>query len=117
MDYQCSICLEDIFNRDTCLTQCNHRYCIDCLDIWFDRGEHSCPMCRQAITKIIPKQYKCKCIAVKDNSNCDLLNLYLCNRCQEPICLNCYNLIINGDKKCPKCQTTIFEQSNVIKLY
>ena len=52
MDFQCSICLEDIFNRDTCLTQCNHRYCIDCLNIWFDRGEHSCPMCRQAIQYI-----------------------------------------------------------------
>ena len=52
MDDKCSICLQDIINRDTCVTQCSHQFCIDCLDRWFDRGENSCPMCRQAIQYI-----------------------------------------------------------------
>ncbi len=52
MNEICSICLQDMINKDTCLTQCSHRFCIECLDVWFDRGEHSCPMCRQAIQYI-----------------------------------------------------------------
>lgn len=46
MDLQCSICLQDTINKNTCVTNCSHRYCVDCLNIWFDRGQNSCPMCR-----------------------------------------------------------------------
>jgi len=52
MNEQCSICLQDIINRDTCLTNCQHRYCVSCLDLWFDRGQSSCPMCRGRIRYI-----------------------------------------------------------------
>ena len=46
MNVQCSICLQDIININTCVTNCHHRYCVDCLNRWFDRGQSSCPMCR-----------------------------------------------------------------------
>ena len=52
MNVQCSICLQDIININTCVTNCHHRYCVDCLNRWFDRGQSSCPMCRGTVRYI-----------------------------------------------------------------
>lgn len=52
MNVQCSICLQDIININTCITNCHHRYCVDCLNRWFDRGQSSCPMCRGTVRYI-----------------------------------------------------------------
>ena len=47
---ECSICLvENIMPLDKCITQCNHNYCKNCLDSWFNKGKDTCPMCRQPI--------------------------------------------------------------------
>ena len=47
---ECSICLTDnIILLDKCITQCNHHYCKDCLDSWFNNGKDTCPMCRQSL--------------------------------------------------------------------
>ena len=47
---QCSICFrEEISNDDRCSTNCNHIFCKECLDQWFDLGKSSCPLCRQSI--------------------------------------------------------------------
>ena len=47
---ECSICLtENITPFNKCITQCNHNYCKDCLDSWFNKGKDTCPMCRQPI--------------------------------------------------------------------
>ena len=50
MSNVCSICLIDaIVQSNKCTTQCNHNFCKNCLDTWFDRGKATCPMCRQNI--------------------------------------------------------------------
>ena len=47
---ECSICLtENIIPLDKCITQCNHNYCKNCLDKWFNKGKNTCPMCRQTL--------------------------------------------------------------------
>ena len=47
---ECSICLtNDIEEHTKYTTNCYHNYCKDCLDSWFDRGNQSCPLCRQPI--------------------------------------------------------------------
>ena len=48
---QCSVCLTGEL-VDRCLTNCNHAYCKGCLDTWFNRGNTSCPICRQDIQYI-----------------------------------------------------------------
>ena len=52
MNVQCSICLQEIININTCVTNCHHRYCVDCLNRWFDRGQSSCPLCRGTVRYI-----------------------------------------------------------------
>ena len=42
----CSICLDYITPEQLCTTNCNHIFCKQCLDTWFDRKRLSCPMCR-----------------------------------------------------------------------
>jgi len=46
----CSICLKDnIPHEEKCFTNCNHSFCKECIDEWFDTGENTCPLCRQKI--------------------------------------------------------------------
>ena len=47
---ECSICLtNNIIPLNKCITQCNHNYCKNCLDSWFNKGKDTCPMCRQPL--------------------------------------------------------------------
>ena len=48
---ECSICFESILGKMV-TTECNHTFCKDCIDGWFDRGENSCPLCRGEIKYI-----------------------------------------------------------------
>ena len=43
----CSICYNHII--EDVITECNHIYCKECLDKWFDKGKNSCPLCRREI--------------------------------------------------------------------
>ena len=45
-DVTCIVCYNTIDDKDKCVTNCNHIYCKDCLNKWFDRGNVECPMCR-----------------------------------------------------------------------
>ena len=45
MNIQCPICLID---KDLCITNCNHGFCIDCLKTWLSI-KHNCPNCRNNI--------------------------------------------------------------------
>lgn len=42
----CIVCFNQILGEDLCKTNCNHIYCEDCLNTWFNRGNVDCPMCR-----------------------------------------------------------------------
>ena len=46
----CSICLSEINIDNLCTTNCNHNFCNDCLNQWFDNKKISCPICRTNIT-------------------------------------------------------------------
>ena len=49
----CSVCLiSEIPDGTRCSTDCGHMFCKDCLDLWFDRGNRSCPLCRTDIQYI-----------------------------------------------------------------
>ena len=46
----CSVCLtENILPTNKCITECNHQFCKDCLDNWFNKGKLTCPMCRKPL--------------------------------------------------------------------
>ena len=45
----CIICFNSISDEEMCVTNCEHKYCFDCLKEWFNRGNISCPFCRQDI--------------------------------------------------------------------
>ena len=46
---ECSICLEIINPEHKCNTECDHSFCKQCLDNWFDLNKLSCPLCRKNI--------------------------------------------------------------------
>ena len=46
MNNICSICLSNINRDELCHTDCNHRFCFDCLDEWFNNKTITCPNCR-----------------------------------------------------------------------
>ncbi len=46
---ECSVCFNTITLEQLCITNCNHNFCKECLDKWFNIGKSSCPMCRTPI--------------------------------------------------------------------
>ena len=46
---QCSICLDDINNKDLCQLNCNHSLCKNCTDNYLKRNNKTCPYCRSDI--------------------------------------------------------------------
>lgn len=46
---QCYVCLENKNIECLCITDCNHYFCKECLDKWFNVGKSSCPVCRKNI--------------------------------------------------------------------
>jgi len=49
----CPICFQGFELNIQCITNCNHYFCIECLQKWIDRKRIDCPSCRQII-----KEYK-----------------------------------------------------------
>jgi len=46
----CTICMkEELKDEDVYKTDCNHMFCKECLDDWFQRGNQTCPLCRSYI--------------------------------------------------------------------
>ena len=46
----CTICMkEELKNEDIYTTDCNHSFCKECLDDWFQGGNQTCPLCRSHI--------------------------------------------------------------------
>eukprot|EP00930_Biecheleria_cincta_P093861 TRINITY_DN84491_c0_g1_i1.p1 TRINITY_DN84491_c0_g1~~TRINITY_DN84491_c0_g1_i1.p1 ORF type:complete len:214 (-),score=22.80 TRINITY_DN84491_c0_g1_i1:267-908(-) len=44
----CAICFDCMARPDRCIvTFCHHKYHMRCMEIWFQRGQHSCPRCRR----------------------------------------------------------------------
>jgi len=45
---ECSICYETMGDKNSCVTECGHKYCLKCLLIAMERN-NTCPMCRHVL--------------------------------------------------------------------
>lgn len=49
--FTCSICLgNNIDIQNQCITNCNHKFCLECITTWFNQLTTSCPYCRALIS-------------------------------------------------------------------
>ena len=46
----CPICLEAIGEKNNCITECGHKFCLKCLSISL-QGKNTCPMCRNKLVE------------------------------------------------------------------
>ena len=67
-DNTCIVCYNDIDDKDKCITNCNHIYCKDCLNVWFDRGNVECPMCRVPVKSYLNDNIMNKIVVLKKSS-------------------------------------------------
>ena len=67
MNEECSICLtKQIIPMNKCITQCNHTFCKECLDMWFDNGKNTCPICRHIIKYFDYNGIETRIISIKN---------------------------------------------------
>ncbi len=66
-DKTCSVCLQTL--QDVCLTDCNHEFCKNCLDSWFDSNHLSCPLCRKTIQYFKHKDHMNRIVCVTKQIN------------------------------------------------
>jgi hypothetical protein len=45
---ECSICYETMGDKNCCVTECGHKFCLKCLLVAMDRN-NTCPMCRHVL--------------------------------------------------------------------
>lgn len=45
---ECSICYEIMGEKNCCITECGHKFCLKCLLVAMDRN-NTCPMCRHVL--------------------------------------------------------------------
>lgn len=65
----CTICMKEIINDNIYITDCKHFFCNECLEVWFQRGNNSCPICRSEIDTYTYKNEKYKLIIHKIENN------------------------------------------------
>lgn len=67
---KCSVCLSSI-NSDSYTTNCNHTFCKDCIEEWFNNNHSDCPMCRTRINECIHnyENTKIKIYFLNNNDN------------------------------------------------
>ena len=75
MDITCSICLSKIPNKKTCTTNCNHKFCNDCLNKWFNKKKISCPICRSNIKTYKYNNETNRIIFIDSNENIPQRNI------------------------------------------
>lgn len=52
---ECDICMNRQFNVHNVQLDCNHVFCKECIDCWFDISKSkTCPTCRQTTSSVIP---------------------------------------------------------------
>ena len=63
----CSICLNSLDNETKCITNCNHEFCIDCIEKWLNINKINCPLCRQQLKEYNSYNLKTKIILINTN--------------------------------------------------
>lgn len=71
----CIICYNSISDEEMCVTNCNHKYCLDCLNEWFDRGNISCPFCRQDIEYFFKNNEKNNIVKITLKKDIQVINI------------------------------------------
>jgi len=51
-DEKCPVCLS-LIDTDSYTTNCNHTFCSNCIEEWFDNNHSDCPMCRSHIKECL----------------------------------------------------------------
>ena len=46
----CPICLDKIGEKNNCITECGHKFCLKCLSVAL-QGKNTCPMCRNKLVE------------------------------------------------------------------
>lgn len=46
---ECGICISDVESRNMIMMNCGHSCCRTCIQVWRERGFHTCPFCRSSI--------------------------------------------------------------------
>jgi len=64
----CVICFNEIDDEDKCVTNCNHTYCNDCIMSWFNRGNLTCPTCREDVDKFMNNGTVNRLIKIEDTN-------------------------------------------------
>ena len=59
---ECPICFNEIILKNKYITDCNHEFCKDCLDKWFDKSKITCPTCRKNIKYLTYQNNKIRVI-------------------------------------------------------
>ena len=104
---ECSICLtNNIIPFNKCITQCNHNFCKNCLDTWFDKGKNTCPMCRQALQYFNYNGENTRIISIEKPRVIPPVNL---NNRTLTITRNLYTLLLSSNM--------ILTMSNALSLY
>ena len=65
----CSICLEDIIDKNICLLNCNHPFCKKCIDDYLKLNNTNCPNCRQDISSYQFNNINYQLIFINDEEN------------------------------------------------
>ena len=68
-DFNCSICLEKLNEDCKIITNCNHLFCENCIEEWFNNQKYSCPICRSDIKYYYNKKNKTKILPINIETN------------------------------------------------
>ena len=67
--FSCSICLQNVNEDEKCTTNCNHSFCLNCINNWFEQNTDICPLCRRRIISYDSRDGKHHIITINTNNN------------------------------------------------
>ena len=67
--FSCSICLQNVNEDEKCTTNCNHSFCLNCINNWFEQNTDICPLCRRRIISYDSRDGKHHIITINTNTN------------------------------------------------
>jgi hypothetical protein len=66
MENFCSICQDTIDIKKTITTPCSHIFCKRCMDMWRNKNNNTCPVCRQVFMPVRKAAHKRLMDLIKD---------------------------------------------------
>ena len=115
-DNACPICLDEIGEKNNCITECGHKFCLKCLSTAL-REKNTCPMCRKKlltkntdIEKINRLEYVTRALASECNYKSNEIKKY------EGIYLSSMMKIQEGNTLQEQLKKDVVHRSLIIKL-